>query len=464
MKKIFHTLVCCIIGLNTIAQYQATCNYNVAISTNDGNCILGDWTLVFEDEFNGNHIDNNKWYTHYGYGTRCHIDGNQVFLDENITVANGILTLTLNENPDYYDCEWGNMTYKQYAAGMIWSKSSYIYGIFEAKIKIPKGTNYWPAFWLWGVGGEIDIFEFYDDETAPVFSTHKWPEEMHQFCTYTHHGLDYSSDYHTYTTLWDPYYIAFFIDGDLKYVHWLVYTTLGQTGVTCENLQALNQYMFSNSYPSNQEKEHIIINHAAQSDTPNPLPSDMLVEYVRVWQKTENTCVDKTINQFDSTCVKGKTITVDGDIDLNSEENITLVAQNEIVINSGLIINSGATFEAKIEPNLCSNPTIRSAITQTEPMINFSQIDSIKMTSFNIVTEDYQDIILLHPNPVSNQLKICVEESGKIEILDIYGNLLVLSNIESGTSYIDMSNYSTGLYIIRYKSGGRIIIKKIMKQ
>ena len=97
-------------------------------------------------------------------------------------------------------------------------------------------------------------------------------------------------------------------------------------------------------------------------------------------------------------------------------------------------------------------------------MINFSQIDSIKMTSFNIVTEDYQDIILLHPNPVSNQLKICVEESGKIEILDIYGNLLVLSNIESGTRYIDLSNYSTGLYIIRYKSGGRIIIKKIMKQ
>ncbi len=67
------------------------------------------------------------------------------------------------------------------------------------------------------------------------------------------------------------------------------------------------------------------------------------------------------------------------------------------------------------------------------------------------------------PNPVTNQLNICVEEFGKIEILNIFGNSLFLANIELGTSYIDMSNYKSGLYVIKFKFGRKIIIKKIMK-
>lgn len=348
---------------------------------------------------------------------------------------------------------------------MIYSKSTFLYGIYEAEIKIPNGTGYWPAFWLWGAGGEIDIFEFYDDETAPEFSTHKWPQAVHHRCTYTYDGVDYSAGYHTYTVYWDPYFIAFYIDGDLKYVHWLCYTILGQSGITCNNLQAYHEYILSKSYPSHQDEEHIIINLAGQvNHNPSPLPREMNVKYVRAWQKQENICIDKTISQFNSDHIKGKTITVDGNITVSSGENITLTAQDGIVLNPGLNIELGATFKAEINPNLCSEPTLKSAKVEAEPMINFSQIDSLVDISQNSLIENNTDLVLIYPNPVTNILNIYSGKAGKIYISDIFGKLLYSVKTDINITQIDMNNYKNGFYLIKVMIDNKIYIEKIIKQ
>ena len=57
------------------------------------------------------------------------------------------------------------------------STTGYRYGWFEAKIKLPKGKNLWPAFWMWAWDSwppEIDIFEGYttvlvDDQEVDRF-------------------------------------------------------------------------------------------------------------------------------------------------------------------------------------------------------------------------------------------------------------------------------------------------------
>ena len=49
-----------------------------------------------------------------------------------------------------------------FTSGMIFSKDLFGEGIFEIRCKIPSGEDYWPAFWLFGDGGELDIFEFYE--------------------------------------------------------------------------------------------------------------------------------------------------------------------------------------------------------------------------------------------------------------------------------------------------------------
>ena len=60
---------------------------------------------------------------------------------------------------------WDGETYDtKYAVGTIRSVETFGYGTFSAEIKLPKGRNLWPAFWLVGAGhwpdnGEIDIME-----------------------------------------------------------------------------------------------------------------------------------------------------------------------------------------------------------------------------------------------------------------------------------------------------------------
>ena len=330
------------------------CHYITASPIEDGKCQEGEYVLVFEDEFTGSQIDKEKWNTQYGYGARCNAGDNQVYLDENIEVKDGILSLKLNERPGIYICGSGIETEHQFASGMIWSKSSYLYGIFEAEIRIPNGSNFWPAFWLWNTEGEIDVFEFYDDETAPEFSIHKWPEEVHEKCTYVHKGQDYSTDYHKYTLVWEKYFIALYIDGDLKYVHWLWYTIDGKSGINCTNLNANQLYLVNGPYPSQNQEEYVILNLAVQNDgAPNPVPAEMNIKYVRVWQKKTNICVDKTIGQYNSETIEGRTITIDNGFVLPTGSNISITASESILFNSGISIELGSSFQAFIKPNIC---------------------------------------------------------------------------------------------------------------
>ena len=55
-----------------------------------------------------------------------------------------------------------------FVRGRLHSRMKFRYGWFEAKVKLPKGKNLWPAFWLTGARSwppEIDIFEAYSDES-----------------------------------------------------------------------------------------------------------------------------------------------------------------------------------------------------------------------------------------------------------------------------------------------------------
>ena len=83
------------VTLNVVAQRDTLLKETVP-------CSSGDWNLVFNDEFNGNSLDGDKWITWFPYTDngsdkctfcRTHGDGGQVFLDENAVVSNGSLKL-----------------------------------------------------------------------------------------------------------------------------------------------------------------------------------------------------------------------------------------------------------------------------------------------------------------------------------------------------------------------------------
>lgn len=110
-----------------------------------------------------------------------------------------------------------------YSSAKLRSPQLWMYGLFEARIKVPTELGVWPAWWLlgeddpygWPYCGEIDIME------AP-----SGPTTYNQIHQGTHSagpvGNDFAlgvppshgnwSDYHTYSINWKPESIKFFID------------------------------------------------------------------------------------------------------------------------------------------------------------------------------------------------------------------------------------------------------------
>lgn len=107
-------------------------------------------------------------------------------------------------------------------------KVSFLYGKFEARIKMPTGGGNWPAFWAlgdnitrvgWPVSGEIDIaeqwrFQAQRNTGAIHYSTgSQGCCSNHTFDARDISGEDYSFGYHTYSMTWLPNSITLAVDG-----------------------------------------------------------------------------------------------------------------------------------------------------------------------------------------------------------------------------------------------------------
>lgn len=199
------------------------------------------WILIWEDQFNS--FDDTKWRK----TNNCDHGGEpQLYLEQNVSTANGNLILTLkredyscppNAPVNVWECGSCVTGTKKYTSGMVISQVSdqVKYGYIEAKIKLPYGAGYWPAFWTW-VGTpdyqEIDIFEMIPGTTdACVISgttnlyhnKNVTTSNMHYcggclpgtfFCI-SKYKTSYINDYtqwHKYAIEWSPSKIIWYID------------------------------------------------------------------------------------------------------------------------------------------------------------------------------------------------------------------------------------------------------------
>jgi len=83
----------------------------------------------------------------------------------------------------------------------------------------------------------------------------------------------------------------------------------------------------------------------------------------------------------------------------------------------------------------------------------------------NIRTDNLSEVIL-YPNPVMNELKITNLSSGKgkIEIFNVSGILISTFETSKDELSIDVSNYISGQYIIRFTNSKTSLTKKIIKK
>src|SRR6185437_5225724 len=245
------------------------------------------WTLVWSDEFDGRSgaaVDSSKWSFDIG-GNGWGNNELETYTDRaaNAQLKNGRLVIkALRETfagPD-------KITRSYTSARLITkNKFSQVFGRFEARIRIPYGQGIWPAFWLlgnnigtshWPNCGEIDIMENIGKEPSIVHGTFHGPGYSGASGVSASYALPtgrkFSDDFHVFAVEWEPNVMRFYVDKSL-------YATR-----TPSNLPTGTSWVFDHPF-------FIILNVAVGGGWPgNPdattvFPQQMLVDYVRVYQR-----------------------------------------------------------------------------------------------------------------------------------------------------------------------------------
>lgn len=240
------------------------------------------WVLVWQDEFDGNEIDLNKW-SHEVNGRGGGNRELQYYTDfpENSFVEDGNLVIVAKEE------KYLGRSYTS-ARMRTLGKGDWQYGRFEARIRLPEGQGIWPAFWMlptqwryggWPSSGEIDIMEMIGHLPGQVHGTiHYGSIGAHQY-TGTEYDLPvgekFADNFHVFAVEWEEEEIRWYVDD--------------------EHYQTLNNWSTKNHpFPAPfDQKFHLILNLAVGGNWPGSpdettvFPQRMEVDYVRVYQKSD---------------------------------------------------------------------------------------------------------------------------------------------------------------------------------
>lgn len=236
--------------------------------------------LILEDNFSIDGApDSSLWNFDIGKGPNNDGWGNnelQYYTDrpENIVVENGMLKITAIQE-QYMG--------SGFTSARITTKGKFEqkYGRFEARMKLPSGKGFWPAFWMlgnnidsvsWPQCGEIDIMENKGSQPVTISGAVHGPDYFGGssiFKSYSFLNSRVDTEFHVYGIEWGPNYVNFYVDN-------VLYNQITPNKVTGE-------WVF-NSNPF-----YMLLNLAVGGSfdgAPNSqtrFPQTMLVDYVRVY-------------------------------------------------------------------------------------------------------------------------------------------------------------------------------------
>ena len=224
--------------------------------------------LLFSEDFNSPTLDTNTWEPGWfaSSGFSLPVNGNEdsCFHPKQVSQRDGSLVLQISAESDP-NCKKKDGQQADYVGGLINSRDSFTfsYGYAEARIHLSASNgrlHNWPAFWHngsnWPATGEVDILEGLSSG---------------QPCTYYHfanssgaHGQDGScvnwadpGGWHTFAAHREPGLITFYFDGVEVFR-----TTQYVTG----------------------DPHYLILNYTTDESFGIVTDTEMLVDYVRVWE------------------------------------------------------------------------------------------------------------------------------------------------------------------------------------
>jgi beta-glucanase (GH16 family) len=269
------------------------------------------WKLTWSDEFDGKEIDPARWDFDVGNG----------FYDYD---ADQWIRGWGNDELQYYTREPGNAFVKDgmlhiravkeslhgcgYTSARLKTRKrdgsplfNQRYGRFEFRAKLPTGQGVWPALWMmpqqekyggWAASGEIDVMEARGQEPNKVLGTlhfgSRAPANVHRSQEYVL-PVGTIADFHVYALEWQPGEIRWFVDGRQYAAQsswWSSSRAKGGKGLNPATEADLNPWPAPFDRPF-----YLIMNLAVGGrflgppDQTTAFPAEMLVDYVRVYEK-----------------------------------------------------------------------------------------------------------------------------------------------------------------------------------
>lgn len=319
-----------------------------------------DWNLAWNDEFSGTTLDETKWS--YQLGVKANPDGpiywgnneKQYYTKENLSVQDGKLVIEAKndgrEGMPYTSSRIRTVTDDK--TKLFTTK----YGKVEAKMKLPKGQGFWPAFWMlpadetygtWAASGELDIMEARGHEPGSVDGTihygSQWPNNTYSGGRYIFDEGTDIGDFHIYSIEWEPGEIRWYVDGEL-------YSTKNRW--SSRGAGEAENY----TYPAPYDVDfYLLFNLAVGGNYVSnlePTPEDfktpvkMEVDYVRVYQK-DSYNEDVTEPEAEKDTAKFESYMKDSDGSFVTDRNFDTV--NMTAMKDGKLedTSNGQTGEAR---------------------------------------------------------------------------------------------------------------------
>lgn len=182
---------------------------------------------LFVDEFDGAAIDRARWQVYTGQVFNSEV---QAYTDEAATMrivtgaeaegaSGGALLIQAVHRPGTRAAGGAS----DFASGRLHGRASFRFGTVSARMKLPAGAGFWPAFWLLGVGnwpdhGEIDIMENVGEPSWVNAALHG-PGYSGNTPLVRRDTLPAGADvttWHVYTVNWTPAFVSFRVD-DAEY-------------------------------------------------------------------------------------------------------------------------------------------------------------------------------------------------------------------------------------------------------
>ena len=285
--------------------------------------------VSFQDEVDGTAVDDSKWgYQYSCFDPKAKTQVHYTDSPENVNVSGGNLHLIARYSPTRE--KWNKETKRmesvdrtctrtengqkiEYAApftsAMIQTKGNkgnIMYaaqGDFyaEARIKLPKGRSSWSSFWMtgskggWPNNGEIDVFESKGWDPSYVQANVHTPRGSSPSKSEQHQGrfkgVDTTqSEFHTYGVEKNGDSVTFYLDGvrghTVKYSELSGFNPFAVDGNGM--VLRLNQMVGGTFLASDDGKNTEYVDATKYVSDYEGAGSEMLVDYVRVWEKGPN--------------------------------------------------------------------------------------------------------------------------------------------------------------------------------